>query len=112
VDVELVQEAGSDVLLDRLRAPADPHVLGAGRGARLFECGLDPVGHEDERRPTLHLERVARVVHEHEHRVVERRVVAPQPRAFGSSSHDPSPLLNIRRPLISAPDRESRRVTN
>ena len=58
-------------------ATAETHVGAAGRGARLLERRLDAVGHEVERRAALHLDRLARVVREHEHRVVVRRLVTP-----------------------------------
>ena len=53
----------------------------AGRGERLVECRLDAVGDEVEGRAALHLDRVVRVVREHEHRVVVRRVRRPTSRA-------------------------------
>src|SRR5438477_526859 len=51
--------------------------LVASCGARLLERRLDPVRDEVERRPTIHLERLAGMVCEDEDRMVERRIVAP-----------------------------------
>ena len=77
VQVQLVEQAGGEVLVDRARAAGDRDVLVAGGRARLLERGLDPVGDEVERRAALHLERLARVVGEHVDRRVVRRVLAP-----------------------------------
>src|SRR5205807_6325589 len=46
----------------------------------LFERGLDSVGDEVERGPTLHLHRITRVMGDDEHGVVVGRVVAPPAR--------------------------------
>ena len=89
----------AQVLLDGARAAGDDDVLVAGRGARLLERGLDAVGDEVERRPAL-LERLARVVGEHEDGVWNGGSSPHQPFAFGSSSHGPAPPLNICRPMI------------
>ena len=49
----------------------------AGLGPRPLERGLDPVGHEVEGRAALHLDRVVRVMGEHEDGVVVRRIRPP-----------------------------------
>ena len=49
-DVQLVDEAGAQVLLDGRRAAAEPDVVAAGRVDRLLERGLDAVVDEVERR--------------------------------------------------------------
>src|SRR5207302_10795588 len=55
----------------------DRDVLIAGDGARLPQRRFESVGHEVERRATLHRERFARVMGEDKDRHVVRRVVAP-----------------------------------
>src|SRR6185295_11323667 len=71
----------------------DRDVLITGRRPGLLERGLDPVGHERERRAALHRQRLARVVGEHEHRSVVGRVIAPParprlvPRPFAAAEH-------------------------
>src|SRR5215216_4054370 len=50
VEVELLEQAGGEVLLDRVGAAGDQDVLLAGRRAGLLERGVDPVGDEVERR--------------------------------------------------------------
>ena len=80
VEPHLVDEAGGDVLLDRLlrhrrsRRPSPPAAALAS-----LERGLDPVGDEVEGRPALHLERLALMVGEDEDRDVEGRLLAPPP---------------------------------
>ena len=78
VQVQLVEQAGREVLLHDVGAAAERDVPAAGGREGLLERRLDPVGDEREARPALQLgERLARVVGEHEDRVVERRVLAP-----------------------------------
>ena len=101
VQLELVDEAGSQVLVDGVGSAADRDVLAAGRRLRLLERRLDPVGHEGERR-VRERQRLALVVGEHEDRHVERRVVAP-PSLPRSSPQGPGPPPNLPRPMISAP---------
>src|SRR6266571_1927534 len=76
-DVHLVDKAGLQVLLDRCRAAPQPHVQAARRRESLRQRRFDAVGDEIERCPTLHWNRLARVVSEHEHGMVVRRVGAP-----------------------------------
>ncbi len=65
--------------------PASDYVLAAGGPPRLFERRLDAVGDEREGRSAFERERLARVMREHEHRVMERRVGPPPavPRLLG-----------------------------
>jgi hypothetical protein len=63
----------------------------------LLERRLDPVRDEVERRPTIHLERLAGMVREDEDRMVERRIVAPPapprivvPRPRAAAEHVPA----------------------
>ena len=62
--VQLVDQAGAQVLLDGGDAATEPDVLAAGGRACLLERRLDAVGDEVERRAALHRQRVARVVGE------------------------------------------------
>src|SRR4029453_10896615 len=95
VDVELVEEAGLQVLLHDRRAAAEQDVPVSGGCTRLLERALDPVGDQRERRPALLDDRFALMVSEHEDRHVERRVVAPpgiririaRPRPFAAAEH-------------------------
>ena len=56
------------------------HVVAVGGRERLLERGLDAVVDEVERGAALHRDRRARVVREHEHRVVVGRLVTPPTR--------------------------------
>src|SRR4051794_22775079 len=76
VEVELVEQAGGERLLDGLCAAGDEDVLPA-RLARLRDRRLDAVGDEEERRAALHRDGLAWVVREDEGRGVERWVLAP-----------------------------------
>jgi hypothetical protein len=58
-------------------AHPDQDVLPAGGFERLLACSLDPAVDELKRRPALHRQGRAGVVGEHEHRVVEGRIVSP-----------------------------------
>src|SRR4051795_12409616 len=75
--VHRVDEVGGEELADDAWATADAHVEVAGCGAgeveRFLRVGVDEV----EYGATLHLDRRTRVVSEHEHRRVERRVRPP-----------------------------------
>jgi len=75
--MQLIDEPGRQILPQRAHAAAQPDVLRPRRRARLTQRRLDSIGHEMERRAALHLERLARVVCEHEHRGVVGRVLAP-----------------------------------
>src|SRR5262245_32499267 len=76
-DDDLVEQTGREVLLRDGRAATESHFLLSGCRPRLLERRLDPVRDEVERRSTLHLHRLARMVREDEDRVVERRIVSP-----------------------------------
>jgi predicted ester cyclase len=80
VQLELVQQPRGQILLDDLAAAPQHDVFGAGGLLCLFERGLDSVGDEVERRPSLHLDRITRVMGEDEHGVVVGRVVTPPAR--------------------------------
>src|SRR4051794_41368973 len=91
VELELVQQPRRQVLLDRLGAAPDLHVLFARGVPRPFECALDPVGDEVKRGPTLHLERIAPVMGEDEDVVVVRRGVSPPALPPGGAPPAPPP---------------------
>src|SRR5947209_12746038 len=78
-EVQLVEQAGGEVLADRRGTAADAHVLLSRGLLRLLERRLDPVRDEVERRAALHRERLARVMRQDEHGDVVRRLLAPPP---------------------------------
>src|SRR3954470_4442006 len=80
VELEFVQQSGREVLRGDLGAAPKHDVLAAGGLPCLFERGLDSVGDEVERGPSLHLHGITRVMGEDEHGVVVGRVVAPPAR--------------------------------
>src|SRR5205823_8243531 len=80
VELELVQQSRRQVLLSDVAAAPKHDVLAAGGLPCLFERGLDSVGDEVERGPSLHLHGITRVMGEDEHGVVVGRVVAPPAR--------------------------------
>ena len=69
--------AGGQVGVQRARTAGDRDVAVAGRLARPLERRLDPVGHEVERGPAGHRERLAGPGAEHEDRRPVRRLQAP-----------------------------------
>src|SRR2546428_13433683 len=77
--MHLVDEAGTQVLLDRGCASAKPDVCAVRCFERPLERRFDSVGDEVERGPALHRDRSTRVMGEHENRVVIWRGVAPPP---------------------------------
>ena len=82
--------------------PADRDVPVAGRLCGQPQRLLGAAGDEVERRPALHLDRIALVVGEHEDRRVVRRVLAP-PAAATPRSHSPRSGPNMFRPMMYAP---------
>ena len=97
---------GVQVLLDRRRTATEADVGTVGRRERLVERGLDAVGDEVERGAALHLDRRARVVGEHEHRMVVRGIVAPPPvPVVAPRPAPPRPRTgpNMLRPMTVAP---------
>jgi hypothetical protein len=92
--VHLVDEPRPQVLADRRHAATQPHVRATSGVARLPERVLDPARDEVERRPAVHLQRPPRVMSEHEHLRVIRRVLTPpaapalvRPRAAYGAEH-------------------------
>src|SRR5438093_7016607 len=80
VELKLVQQSRCQVLLSDVAAAPKHDVFAAGGLPCLFERGLDSVGDEVERGPSLHLHGVTPVMGEDEHGVVVGRVVAPPAR--------------------------------
>jgi hypothetical protein len=76
VQLELVDEAGRQVLVDDLCAAADHHVLAFGCLLRLRERGFDSLGHEREG-GVRKRQRLALVVGDDVDGHVEGRIVAP-----------------------------------
>jgi hypothetical protein len=93
VQLDRVQQPGVEVLPAHLGAAAHVHVSVSRGRSRLLERGLDPVGDEREAGSVLEADRLARVVGEHEDRMLERRLVAPPappglvPRAGAAAEH-------------------------
>src|SRR3954471_2720736 len=98
MDVELVEQACPQRLLNDARPAADVHVPLAGCCARLLERSGETVGDEEKGRAAGQLEWFPRMVREHEDGRVERRGAAPPavgigvalPRAFAAAEH-PAP---------------------
>src|SRR5262249_13838069 len=80
VELQLVQQSRRQVLLNNLAAAPKDDVLAAGGLLCLFERGLDSLGDEVERCPTLHLHGITRIMRNDEHWVVVGRVVTLPPR--------------------------------
>src|SRR5258707_1472684 len=75
--MQLVDQTGAKILTHRLGAAANLHVAALGGEPRLLQRRLDPVGHEDEGGAAIHLDRIARMMRQHERRRVIGWVVAP-----------------------------------
>src|SRR5262249_56610094 len=73
----LVDKPGATIWPHRLDAPADLHVATVGGALRLIQRRLDTPGHEDEGGAAFHLDRIARMVRQHEGRRVIGRIAAP-----------------------------------
>src|SRR5688572_4684153 len=72
-ELHFVDKAGVEVLLGGLGAARQRHILVTRSRTRLVERGLDAIGDERER-GVSERERLARVMREHEHRVMEWRI--------------------------------------
>src|SRR5664279_5887315 len=77
VERELVDDPGDERLPNGRGAARDVYAVVAGRLTRLCVGGVEAVGDEVEGRPALHLDRLASVMGEHEHRCVVRRLGPP-----------------------------------
>jgi hypothetical protein len=95
VKLHFIDQAGLQVLLRSARAARQRYVLPARRAPGLIQRTLDPVGHEHKARAALHDQGVARVMRQHEHRVMKRRISTPpavpgirlSPRARTATEH-------------------------
>src|SRR5207237_3316505 len=76
-DMHLVDEPRLEILAYRSRPAADLDIALARGLRRATERFLDSSGDEMKDGPTFHRDRFARVVRQHEHRHVIRRVLAP-----------------------------------
>jgi len=76
-DMELIDEADSQELLDGVGTAADSHIPAIRCLACLLEGRVDSVGDKVERRVALHPQRRPRMVRQHENRYMVRRVIAP-----------------------------------
>src|SRR5579859_2031140 len=92
--MHLVDQAGAQILPDRGDTATDPHVASSSSGLCLRQGGVNPFGDEMKLRPARHLEYLARVMRQHEHRRVIWRLVAPpafpvlvRPRTPNRSEH-------------------------
>jgi hypothetical protein len=103
VDLQFVHQAGFDVLLDDARAAGHGDVLVTGGYPSLLERRLDPVGDEGERRSSLLGHGLSSVVREDEYRHAEGRVISPPAFRVEVIFPGPSPPLNIRLPIRTAP---------
>src|SRR5215216_91341 len=77
VERELVHDPGDERLPNGGGAARDVYAVVAGRLTRLCVGGVEAVGDEVEGRPALHLDRLAGVMREHEHRCMIRRLGPP-----------------------------------
>ena len=75
--VQLVNEAGAEVLPDRGHAATQSDVAAACGVPGLLQRGVNPVGDEMKYRAALHREGRSRVMSQHEDRHVVRRLVTP-----------------------------------
>src|SRR5690606_2638399 len=89
--VEPVDQAGTQVLLDGRDSATDPDVQVARGFPGAFQRLVDAAGDKVEGSTVGHLHWFARMVGEHEHRVAERRVLPP-----------PTPPRVARRPRATA----------
>src|SRR5204862_5656964 len=80
VELKFVEQSRCQVLPSDVGAAPKHDVFAAGSLPCLFERGLDSVGDEVERGPSLHLHGITWVMGENEHGVVVGRVVAPPAR--------------------------------
>jgi hypothetical protein len=103
VELKLVQQSRCQVLLSDLGAAPKHDVFAVGGLPCLFERGLDSVGDEVERGPSLHLHRITRVMGEDEHGVVVGRVVAPPARPLLVARGTTADRANMFRPITPAP---------
>src|SRR6266446_4969318 len=93
-EMQLVDQAGAQILPDSGYAATEAHVAAAGCSARLLQGGVNAFGDKAKLRPSGHPERRPRVMRQHEDGRVIRRLVAPpalpalvRPRAPDRTEH-------------------------
>lgn len=79
VNLHLVDQTGAQVLPGGARPARERHIRSARDLSRQLERRRDALGYKPEGRSALERERWARVVCEHEYRVVKRRIDSPPP---------------------------------
>src|SRR3954454_15515626 len=77
VERELVNDPGNESLAHSGGATRDVYAALSARLTRLCVSGVEAAGDEVEGRPAFHLDRLVRVMGEHEHRRVVRRLGTP-----------------------------------
>src|SRR5215831_14390717 len=75
--MQLVDQSRAKILTHRLDAAADLHVATIGGLLRLIQRRLDTLGHKDEGGAAFHLDRIVRMMRQHEGRRVIGRIGAP-----------------------------------
>src|SRR4051812_49421194 len=78
-EMNFVQQTCLRELPDRGHAAAYAHIASTGGRLRGLECRVNPARDEIERCPTLHLNRITRVVREDEGRHMVRGLITPPP---------------------------------
>src|SRR5476649_622764 len=76
-EMQLVDQAGAQILPNRRQAATEADITAACCGARLFEGGVNAFGDEAKFRSSRHRDRRPRVMRQHEDRRVIWRLVAP-----------------------------------
>src|SRR2546428_1232000 len=77
--MQLVNQAGAQILPDSGYAATEAHVARARCGARLLQRGVNAFGDKAKLRTSRHPERRPRVMRQHEDGRVIRRLLAPPP---------------------------------
>jgi hypothetical protein len=104
VDLHLIYKPGDEILLCSSCSAAEGDILTTGCPARLFQSRLDALGDKCERRSAFEFKRLAWMVREDEHRVMEGRIGFPPTTFHGLLvSHGPGWPPNMLRPIIEAP---------
>src|SRR5213594_4728889 len=75
--MQLVDQAGAQILPDSGYAAAEAHVAAVRCSARLLQGGVNAFGDKAKLRPSRHPERRPRVMRQHEDGRVIRRLLAP-----------------------------------
>jgi len=77
--MQFVDQSLPKKLPDGRRSPSDADILSVGGCASQFEGGANPLGDEMKGRAALHYEWRARMIREHENRLMIHRVITPPP---------------------------------